>query len=70
MGCCCVVSFPSYSILISDEIYKGSENSIILFKEYVQEFTCYFDLIWYPFDRQRCYMNFTIQVILATKWYL
>ena len=48
-------------LFISDGVFEGGKNPLILKKEYYQEFTCYFDLTWYPFDHQRCFMNFTIQ---------
>lgn len=44
-----------------DEVFPGSSNPIVLSREFYQEFTCDFDLSWYPFDRQICYMNFTVQ---------
>ncbi len=46
----------------SDEVFKGKGNDILLLREFYQEFTCHFDLLWYPFDKQTCYMNFTVQV--------
>ncbi len=42
-------------------MFRGSQNHILLLREFYQEFTCHFDLLWYPFDKQTCYMNFTIQ---------
>lgn len=46
---------------VEDGLYFGSENPIVFQREYYQEFYCNFDLTWYPFDRQRCFMNFTMQ---------
>ena len=37
-------------------IYKGSENSISLTRLYNIEFFCDYDMRWYPFDSQTCYM--------------
>ena len=38
--------------ILSDEVFAGSKNPIVLKREFYQEFTCDFDLLWYPFDRQ------------------
>ncbi|TRY72284.1 hypothetical protein TCAL_08599 [Tigriopus californicus] len=46
---------------VEDEIFAGSKNPIILKREFYQDFKCDFDLSWYPFDRQKCFMNFTVQ---------
>lgn len=51
--------FPSS--FFPDEVFEGSRNPIVLSREFYQEFTCDFDLTWYPFDRQVCFMNFTVQ---------
>ena len=37
-------------------IYKGSENSISLTRLYNIEFFCDYNMRWYPFDSQTCYM--------------
>ena len=42
-------------------MFEGGKNPIILKREFYHEFTCDFDLTWYPFDRQVCFMNFTVQ---------
>ena len=38
------------------DIYKGSENSISMSRLYNIEFFCDYDMRWYPFDAQTCYM--------------
>ena len=38
------------------DIYKGSENSISLSRLYNIDFFCDFDMRWYPFDAQTCFM--------------
>ena len=41
-------------------MFKGEQNPLILKREFYQDFKCDFDLLWYPFDRQTCFMNFTV----------
>ena len=48
-------------VSVEDQIFEGSKNAIILKREFYHDFKCDFDLLWYPFDRQTCYMNFTVQ---------
>ena len=38
------------------DIYKGSENSITLSRLYNIDFFCDYDMRWYPFDAQTCFM--------------
>ena len=38
------------------DIYKGSENSITLSRLYNINFFCDYDMRWYPFDAQTCFM--------------
>ena len=38
------------------DIYKGSENSISMTRLYNIEFFCDYDMRWYPFDAQTCFM--------------
>ena len=33
-------------------LFAGATNSILLTREYYQEYACQFDLIYYPFDTQ------------------
>ena len=37
-------------------IYKGSENSISMSRIYNIDFFCDYDMRWYPFDSQTCFM--------------
>ena len=39
------------------DIYKGSENTITMSRLYNIEFFCDYDMRWYPFDAQTCYMD-------------
>ena len=38
------------------DIYRGSENSITLSRLYNIDFFCDYDMRWYPFDAQTCFM--------------
>ena len=42
-------------------LFPGSNNAILLKREYYQEYSCEFDLRYYPFDTQMCEMIFQIQ---------
>ena len=44
-----------------DKIYLGSENSLVISKVYYTEYGCTFDLRSFPFDDQKCSMNFTME---------
>ena len=39
------------------DIYKGSENTITMSRLYNIEFFCDYDMRWYPFDAQTCFMD-------------
>ena len=36
------------------EVYRGSENPILIDSLHQAKFTCSFDYSWYPFDQQQC----------------
>ena len=36
------------------ELFKGEENSLVMFQTYTHDFQCSFDLKKYPFDTQTC----------------
>ena len=38
------------------DLYRGSENSITLSRLYNIDFFCDYDMRWYPFDAQTCFM--------------
>ena len=42
-------------------LFSGRRNAIYLTREYYQEYACRFDLIFYPFDTQLCFMTFEVQ---------
>ena len=41
--------------------YLGKWNDIIIEREYFHDFKCNFDMANYPFDVQKCFMNFTLR---------
>ncbi|XP_042235290.1 uncharacterized protein LOC121874999 [Homarus americanus] len=59
---------PDLSNPYEVEIYQGNTNPVSTTRKYNTVFTCFFDLILYPFDIQNCYMNF--QIISASSEYL
>ena len=43
------------------DIYEGSNNPIIMSRVYDIEFLCGFQMQWYPFDTQTCYLEFMLE---------
>ena len=46
-----------------DNLYKyyGGNNPLIMIQFYNTRFICDFNMLWYPFDTQRCYFVLTMQ---------
>ena len=42
-------------------LFSGHTNSILITREYYQDYGCNFDLQYYPFDTQMCKMVFAVQ---------
>ena len=42
-------------------LFSGEGNSINLKREYYKQYSCDFDLVYYPFDTQLCTMEFAVQ---------
>ena len=42
-------------------MFKGSEHKQMLMTQYTIKFMCDFDMRWYPFDTQLCYMNVSLE---------
>ena len=49
--------------LVSEDIdiYEGSKNPLVMSRVYDIEFMCNFQMQWYPFDSQTCYMEFMLE---------
>ena len=43
--------------------YSGMRNMLTLSRVYTTDFTCKFDMAYYPFDVQTCTMTFVPQVM-------
>lgn len=59
----------------SDEMYEGALNAIVLIKKMTVEFSCQFQLSYYPFDTQSCQLLFFInaaernlRIIKVREW--
>ena len=48
------------------DIYEGGDNPIIMSRVYDIEFLCDFQMQWYPFDTQICYMEFRLDKASAS----
>ena len=42
-------------------LFAGKDNSVYIIREYFLEYSCQFDLTYYPFDTQMCQMDFEVQ---------
>ena len=47
-------------------MYSGSENPLLLSRFYNIEFLCDYQMHWYPFDTQTCYMEFRLEADMQT----
>ena len=47
------------------DIYEGTDNPIIMSRVYDVEFLCDFQMQWYAFDTQTCYMEFRLDESIA-----
>ena len=43
------------------DIYEGTDNPIVMTRVYDIEFRCSFQMQWYPFDTQTCYIEFRLR---------
>ena len=48
------------------EVYSGAENEITMTRVYSIKFYCEYQMMWYPFDQQVCYMEMIIDGELET----
>merc|ERR1719447_1397758 len=48
-------------------IYEGSENSFLINRVYSTKWLCSYDMLFYPFDTQSCYMLLTPSGNSATQ---
>ena len=44
--------FSIFDLIFADYKFDSEKNSLYLTREYYQDFSCEFDLIYYPFDTQ------------------
>ena len=55
-------TFNADGLLPSDiDIFSGEQNLLVISRVYNIEFLCDYQMQWYPFDTQTCYMEFTMQ---------
>ena len=52
---------PNYE-LHNNRLYKGKDNQISISRVYSADFECKFAMQYYPFDVQKCNMNFILEV--------
>ena len=58
--------FSSHAVSPSDQLHNnhlfdGAVNDIGISRHYMTTFLCDFDMMWYPFDIQKCNMSFILQ---------
>jgi hypothetical protein len=45
---------------VPEKLYLGMENSLVMMNKMYVEYGCTFDLRSFPFDNQKCAMNFSM----------
>ena len=50
----------NFTVAKNKLVFKGSENSLSVSRFYKTNFICDFDMAWYPFDTQKCSMDFVV----------
>ncbi|XP_069974618.1 uncharacterized protein [Penaeus vannamei] len=53
---------PNYNDVRMDTVYAGKSADIIQKQHYSAVFACSFDVFYYPFDTQRCYLQLQLSV--------
>ena len=48
-------------MLHNNHLFDGTQNNIVIARDYMTTFLCDFDMQWYPFDIQKCNMSFILQ---------
>ena len=51
----------NFTVAKNKLVFKGSENPLSVSRFYKTNFICDFDMAWYPFDTQKCSMNFVVE---------
>ena len=51
----------NFTVAKNKLVFKGSENPLSVSRFYETNFICDFDMAWYPFDTQKCSMNFVLE---------
>jgi hypothetical protein len=41
-------------------VYGGMDNPLVKESAYYMDFTCIYDLTWYPFDTHHCIINISL----------
>ena len=50
----------NFTVAKNKLVFEGSENPLSVSRFYKTSFICDFDMAWYPFDTQKCSMNFVV----------
>ena len=51
----------NFTVAKNKLVFKGIENPLSVSRFYKTNFICDFDMAWYPFDTQKCSMNFVME---------
>ena len=51
----------NFTVAKNKLVFRGSENPLSVSRFYRTNFVCDFDMAWYPFDTQKCSMDFVIE---------
>ena len=55
----------SDQVLSNNFLYSGKDNTIVTSRNYDQEFICNFNIAFYPFDIQKCTMEFITTISIS-----
>ena len=50
----------NFSVAKNKLVFQGTENPLSVLRFYKTNFICDFDMAWYPFDTQKCSMDFAV----------
>ena len=49
------------------QVFSGAENPLKMMARYFTTFDCYYNLTWYPFDKQTCSANVRLKKLLLVS---